>query len=185
MGYAQAVEKAWRDVRALTSEKRLSVKFLSDTYDIDLSSGLVLLTPDNSGAKDYVTIILLHYLARRLAPGRSRKLSGEWMDFKELEGGEGYYPTFKKRTIDPIVKKYGANPEAILAASGRMNAKKADLGDVSMIIYPFDEVAILIKMSRADEEFGPDASILFDKNISGIFCTEDVVVLTEMIVHQL
>jgi len=40
-------------------------------------------------------------------------------------------------------------------------------------------------MSKADEEFGPDANILFDKNISGIFCTEDIVVLTELIVHLL
>ena len=28
-------------------------------------------------------------------------------------------------------------------------------------------------------------NILFDKNISYIFCTEDIVVLTEMVVHSL
>ena len=66
-----------------------------------------------------------------------------------------------------------------------MPAKRADLGDVSIVVYPFKEVGILVKMSRADEEFGPDANILFDKNISGIFCTEDIVVLTEILVHLL
>ncbi|MCX5678146.1 MAG: DUF3786 domain-containing protein [Candidatus Omnitrophica bacterium] len=179
------MEKAWEGVRALTSKERFSIKFLSDVYEIHITEKRVTFTPGNVVAKDYVTIILLHYLARKLAFGKLPELSGEWVDFNELEGGEGYYPAFKKRTIDPIIKKYGADPEALLAAAGRMNAKRVELGDVSVIIYPFDEAAILIKMSKADEEFPSDASILFDKNISGILCTEDIVVLTELIVHKL
>jgi len=34
-------------------------------------------------------------------------------------------------------------------------------------------------MQRGDEEFGPEANILFDKSITDIFCTEDIVVLSE------
>lgn len=185
MSYRQAVEKAWKDVSALTNEDRFSVKFLSNVHDINMIEKRATLAVSNVTAKDHVTIILLHYLARKLAFGKLPELSGEWIDFNELEGGESYYPAFKKRTIGPIIKKYGADPGALLTAAERMNAKRADRGDVSIIIYPFDEVAILIKMSKADEEFAPDASILFDKNTSGIFCTEDIVVITELIVHQL
>jgi hypothetical protein len=185
MSYRQAMEKAWEGVRALAGEGRSSVKFLSDIYSIDATKKRVAFAADNAAVKDYVAIILLHYLARKLAFGKLPELSGEWVGFNELEGGEGYYPAFKKRTIDPVIRKYGADPEALLAAAGRMNAKRAELGDVGIIIYPFDEVAILIKMSKADEEFPSDASILFDKNISGIFCMEDVVVLTELAVHKL
>ena len=54
---------------------------------------------------------------------------------------------------------------------------------MGIIIHPIQEVSILITISKADEEFGPDANILFDKNISDIFCTEDIVVLTEMVAH--
>ena len=66
-----------------------------------------------------------------------------------------------------------------------MPGEIADKRDVSVIIHPFKEISILITMSKADDEFGPDANILFDKNISKIFCTEDIVVLTEMVVHLL
>ena len=66
-----------------------------------------------------------------------------------------------------------------------MPGEITDKGDVGVIIHPFKEVSILITMSRADEEFGSDSNILFDKNISEIFCTEDIVVLTEMVVHLL
>lgn len=66
-----------------------------------------------------------------------------------------------------------------------MPGETADKGDAGIIIHPFKEISILITMSKADDEFGPDANILFDKNISNIFCTEDVIVLTEMVVHLL
>ncbi len=185
MSYQQAVEKAWQDVRGLTSKERFSVKFLSDTYDIDLGSKLIMSASCNVPAKDHVAIILLHYLARKLTFGRLPEQSGEWIDFNQLEGGEGYYPTFKKRTIDHVVSKYGSDPEALVKAAERIPAKRADLGDVSVVIYPFEEVGILVKMSKADEEFAPSANILFDRNISRVFCTEDIVVIAEMIAHQL
>ena len=62
---------------------------------------------------------------------------------------------------------------------------KADIGDISYIIQAFSEVPLLIALFKADDEFGPDANILFDKDITGIFCTEDIVVLTEILVHSL
>ncbi len=185
MSYAQAIDKAWEDVRTLSGKERFTVKFISDTYDIYPVSKRAISASCNTGAKDHIAIILLHYLARKLALGRLPELTGEWINFSELEGGAGYYPAFKKRTESHIVRRYGANPEALFDAERRMNAKRGGFKDVSIVIYPFDEVAILVKMSKADQEFSSSASILFDNNISAIFCTEDIVVLTELIVHQL
>lgn len=185
MSYAQAIEKAWSRVSALTTEKRFSVPFMSDAYSINLADRQIMSDSCNTPAKDYTSIILLHYLIKKLTYGTLPPPSGEWIDFNQLEGGEGYYPAFKKRTIDHVVKKYGADPDSLLKLTERMNAKKSDVNDVGLIVYPFGEIGILITMSKADEEFGPDANILFDKNISKIFCTEDIVVLTEIVVHQL
>lgn len=185
MSYAQALEKAWKDIAALTDEKSFSVSFLSDAYTVDLASKRIASTPDNITAKDYVAILLLHYLIKKLTLGELPGRSGEWISFNELEGGEGYYPTFKKRTIDQVLRKYGSRPEALLTTQRSIKVMKAGQGDVSIEIHPFDEITILIKMSKADEEFGPDANILFDKNISQIFCMEDAVVITELLIHKL
>ncbi|MFH1190398.1 MAG: DUF3786 domain-containing protein [Candidatus Omnitrophota bacterium] len=185
MGYAQALDKAWEGVRALMGDKRSSVRFISDTYDIDPASKRAVSASNNSAAKDHVAIILLHYLYRKLTIGRLPELTGEWVGFDSLEGGEGYLPAFRKRTISRIVQRYGSRPEELYDAGSGMSAERGAFKDVSIIVHPFDEVAILIKISKADPEFPPDAGVLFDKNISAIFCTEDIVVLTEMIVHQL
>ena len=185
MSYAPALDKAWKDIAAETSEERFSIKFISDTYDIDIAQKRILSVSCNSSAKDYTSIILLHYLIKKLTLGNLPALTGDWKEFRELAGGEAYYPAFKKRTIDHILTKYGSNPDALLSATERMNAKRSGLGDVGIVIYPFDQVALLVKISRADEEFGADGAILFDSNIEKIFCMEDIVVLTEIIVHQL
>ncbi len=186
MGYQQALEKAWDAVSGLPhNDETIAIRLLSDTYTIDPGNRSVLSDSCNVPAKEHVAILLLHYLRRKAESKILPHATGEWVDFNELEGGEGYYPAFKKRTIDHILKKYGANPEGIKDALGRMPGETADKGDVGIIIHPFKEISILVTMSKADDEFGPDANILFDKNISGIFCTEDIVVLTEMVVHLL
>lgn len=169
MGYQQALEKAWHDLLAISHDgETRAVKLLSGTYTVDLKNRTVFSDSCNIPAKEYTSIIILHYLAKKLRLGNLPPPSGEWIDFRQLEGGEGYYPAFKKRTIDKILKKYGSSPK-----------------DISMVIQVLESVPMLITASKADEEFGPDANILFDKTISTIFCTEDIVVLTEIVAHYL
>lgn len=185
MEYEAALGKAWKDLSDLTADKRVSVKFLSDEYEIDLTNKKILSLSCNAPAQNHLAIILLHYLVRKFQSGILPKSTGKWVDFRELEGGEAYYPTFKKRTIGIILRKYGATPDAIFEAAGRFCSRKTQAGDIGVAIEPLENVVILITLSRADEEFGPDANILFDENIRSIFCTEDIVVLTEILVHEL
>ena len=185
MSYASALDKAWADLKGLSGEEIFPIKFLSGTYSADAQKKEVLSDSCNVPAKEYISLITLHYTIRKLQLKEMPKPSGEWIDFNTLEGGEGYYPAFKKRTIDRILKKYGGAPEGLVKAAGRFQSQKSDKGDTGVIIYPFTEVPILITMWRSDEEFGPDANILYDRTISDIFCTEDIVVLTEIVVHQL
>jgi len=44
-------------------------------------------------------------------------------------------------------------------------------------VEAFLGVPILVKLWKGDEEFAPEANMLFDRSISRIFCTEDVAVL--------
>jgi len=200
MSYARALENAWDAFRQaqglsrakprdglshLTEDKILSVRLLADTYDIDLKKRAILSNSCTVPAKEYVGIILLHYVARKSKSGSLPEPSGEWIGFNQLEGGEAYYPTFKKRTIDVIAKKYGSNPDALVKASERFRATPAKSGDVGIVIEALDNVPILIALWRGDDEFGPEANINFDRHISDIFCTEDVVVLTEFLAHSL
>jgi len=184
MAYNEALNRAWNRVTSLTDKKAFNIRLLSESYSIDLSNITVKRSSDNTPAKDYANIILLHYLAKRLELKMLPEPTGEWINFTQLEGGEAYYPVFKKRVIDMLVKKYGFDPDALLKKVKGLNSKKAAAGDVGIIIDAMDKVPVMITMWRPDEELGPSANILFDRTIKEIFCTEDIVVLSEMLAHS-
>ena len=185
MEYKQALEKAWSEISALTDKSNFSVVFLADEYDIDLEKRNVFSVSCNVPAKEYISILVLHYLIKRFTLKILPKPTGNWIDFKQLDGGVAYYPAFKKRTIDVILRKFGKNPEALLAAAGRFGAKVLNIGDVAVVVEAFEKMPFLITMWKQDQEFAAEANIVFDETIPRVFCTEDIVVLTEYIAHSL
>jgi hypothetical protein len=183
MSYEAAINKAWEDLAKLNPSKIISLKFLADEYSVDLDEKRVLSLACNAPAKDFTAILILHYLICKFNGLPS--LTGEWISFKELSGVEGYLPAFRKRAIEPIIRKYGHKPEMILEALERLPAKKVNQGDVGIVLEAFQGVPVLISLWRPDEEFGPSGNMLFDKSILKIFCTEDIVVLAGFVASQL
>lgn len=176
---------AWDELSGVAGEKNFSVRFSADIYDVNLTNRTILSSSANTPAKEYLGIIILHYLIKKIELKVLPEPSGEWVDFRALEGGEGYYPAFKKRTIDVILKKYGDMPDRLLESARRFGGKPASIGDTGIIMDIFEKVPMLITFWKGDEEFAPEANISFDKGISGIFCTEDIVVMTEVVAHSL
>jgi len=183
MSYEAALQKGWEDLSKLNPGKILTVKFLGDEYTVDFGEKKIFSLSCNVAAKDFTVILILHYLAHKLKGLPA--LTAEWVTFKELSGVEGYYSAFRNRAIEPIIRKYGSHPEGLLAALDRLPAKRVDQGDVGIVLEAFEGVPVLITLWRPDDEFGPEVNMLFDKSITRIFCTEDIVVLAGFIASQL
>ncbi|MBI4707437.1 MAG: DUF3786 domain-containing protein [Candidatus Omnitrophica bacterium] len=183
MSYDIAKNKAWAELSKFGLSKNASVKFLADEYIVDLDKKEVFSLSCNVPAKDFTAILILHYLAQKL--NGLALVTGEWLTFRELSGIEGYYAAFKKRSIDPIIRKYGLNPKAISSLVKRFNGKLIEEADGGIILEAFEGVPVMIKLWKADEDFGPDANIFFDRSVTKIFCIEDVVVLAGIIASQL
>ena len=179
MAYESALNKAWEDLDRLNPPKIIPVKFLADEYTIDLNARQVISLACNAPAKDFTAILLLHYLACKLKGLPA--VTQEWLSFKELSGVEGYLPAFRKRAIEPIIRKYGRHPESLLEDLERLPAKRTNQADVSIVLEVLEGVPALVNLWRADDEFGPEANMLFDRSISQIFSTEDIVVLAGFI----
>lgn len=173
MGYQAALEKAWKAVESAGLGGTQEVRFFSEKCLVDIARHSVLAV-SGGPVKDFISILVLHYLKKRqegLPP-----LAGEWISFKELEAGEQYYPAFRKRSIEPLLKKYGENP-----AGMRAPVCAGARGDAEVTVEAFSGVPLRAVIWKGDEDFPPEATILFDKSIAGIFCTEDVAVLSGFI----
>lgn len=183
MSYEAALQKSWEELSKLNPGRILSVKFLGDEYTVDFQEKRVLSLSCNVPAKDFTAILILHYLEHKLKG--LPFLTGEWLSFKELSGVEGYAAAFRNRAIEPIIRKYGSHPDGILSGLDRLPAKRVDQGDVGIVLEAFEGVPVMITLWRADSEFGPEANMLFDKSITQIFCTEDIVVLAGFVASLL
>jgi hypothetical protein len=181
MSYEAALAKAWEELTRLASRGKYSVEFLGDTYGVDFKKRLIRAQGANTPAKEYLAILILHYLAGSLK--KSFSPCGEWISFKELEGGEVYFPAFRDSAIKPLLARYGENPEDILSASGRFAVRRFEGGDTGVEVETFKGIWVRIVFWRGDEEFGPEATILFDKNLTGIYSMEDIAVLLRLVVH--
>lgn len=183
MGYTEAVNKSWKAVQDITDETPHEVLFLSDVYDIDLGKRRIVSRSSNAEPKEYTAIIILHYLFQKLK--NLPAMSGEWISFRQLAGGEGYYPVFKKRVIDTVRRKCDDDLHALIERAKRFDAKKGDNADMSLRISIFPQVPILVTYWMGDDEFESELNILFDRSIERIFCTEDIVVISEIFAYSL
>jgi hypothetical protein len=183
MTYETAVKKAWQGLGNLADDSQYAVNLLGDTYTVNLNDQTVFSNSCNVPAKEYLTLLILHYLIGSLKGNYIP--SDEWVSFKEIEGGEIYYPAYRNSVIKPLLRKYGEHPENILAALERFKGRKVDISDAAIEIETFPEVKVRIVLWKADEEFGPEASILYDKNLSAIYTMEDITVFSHFIVGNL
>lgn len=178
-----AINKAWEDLGKLNPGKNISVKFLADEYSVDLETKKLISLACNVPAKDFPSILILHYLIQKL--NGLPPLTGEWLSFRELSGVEGYEAAFRKRSIEPIIRKYGSHPEGLLEVLDRLPGKRVDQADIGIVLGVFEGVPVMVLLWRADNEFGPEANMLFDKSITDVFCTEDIVVLAGLVAASL
>jgi len=183
MEYEAALSKAWRELKKKAQENIYTIRLLGDSYTVNLLKNSILSNSCNISAKPYTSILILHFMARKLCgiPQPSNK----WISFKELEGGQGYYPAFKKRVLDVIKRKYGASPDTLFELKERFDVKKEKIADASIALETFEGTPVLITLWKGDREFGPEANLLFDKNITDKFSTEDIVVLSEIVAHSI
>jgi hypothetical protein len=174
MGYDAALKKAWDAVKNIDIEQGY-LKFLNNEYEIDYTEKNIISMSSNVPAKDYYKLLILHYIANE---NKVLKISNDkWMSFKELDGGEIYFPAFKKRVIDLILKKYSDIPSAIFKCIKSLNAEKIDAGSAGISINVFPKVKVAIIIWAKDDEFAADCNMLFNPEIKDILPTEDIAVL--------
>jgi hypothetical protein len=126
-------------------------------------------------------ILILHYLLH--ASGES--LSGRTIDFREVPEGGFYWSAFVSRAKNPLLQTFGQNLELYRQVAAGMGGQIQSLGDASALFQAFPRVTITHVLWGGDEEFAPEATILFDETISGYFPTEDIAALSGASVYRL
>ena len=126
-------------------------------------------------------LLVLHYLLT----ANGTPLSGRLITFQELPDGNVYYPTFQKRSVQPLLSNFGYETEGLLPLAEKLGGKSVELGDMAVTVNAFPRVPVTIVVWKGDAEFAASGSILFDAGISNYLPTEDITVLCETISWKL
>lgn len=165
----------------LIDPDKISLNYLNRSYLIDISKGEIRLKDEQEEVSIKDRILILHYLTQAKGTPFTNKL----ITYAQLQGGKFYCPAFQQRTLQPILRYFGKNPEWLLEIGKKLGGEQAGYGDISVKIEPLPFVRILIVLWRGDDEVPPGGNILFDKNIKDYLTTEDVAVLTETLTWKL
>jgi hypothetical protein len=126
-------------------------------------------------------ILILHYLLH----ASGEPLSGRTIDFRQVPEGGFYWSAFVSRAKKPLLETFGHDLELYLKVAVTLGGQPQPLGDASAAFLAFPRVPITHVLWGGDEEFPPEANILFDENISQYFPTEDIAALSGASVYRL
>ncbi len=168
------------DAQYVDSHK-IIIHYLNELYQITLPDADV--TPLSGGEAVPVRekLLMLHYFAA----AKGTPPSGMMITFKELPEGVSYFPTFLKRTIEPMVGYFGRQPGRLVDIAEGMGGRKTEYGDAAITINAFSRVPVTLVLWHGDEEFPAQGSILFDSTVTDYLPTEDIIVLCETIIWRL
>ncbi|MFC2017482.1 DUF3786 domain-containing protein [Chloroflexota bacterium] len=177
----QQCRKSGAHYQVIDSKKTGTIQYLNQSYLITLPDIEISLVDSEEEVPIRDKVLVLHYFT--LAKGTP--LANKLITFRELPGGNTYFPTFSQRTIKPILTHFDKEPHLLVEAAERLGGYKADYGDVAVTINAFSRVPITIVLWQGDDEFTPQGGMMFDATISDYLPTEDITVLCETITWRL
>ncbi len=125
------------------------------------------------------------FLLRYLLEGKNIKWNGQWKTFREMPWGEMYIQPYTGRVLTRAAFTFGTRVAAFCKASEKMGAVKLPHGDAG---YQFELVSgyrMQILVWEGDDEFPPNAQVLYSDNFETGFAPEDRVVAGDILISTI
>lgn len=122
------------------------------------------------------------FLLRYLLEGKSVPWQGQWKTFREMPWGELYIQPYTGRVLTRAAFTFGARVEAFRAAAQRMGALPLKHGDAGFQFDLIGAYQMRILVWAGDEEFPPNAQVLYSDNFADGFAAEDRVVAGDILI---
>ncbi len=126
------------------------------------------------------------FLLRYLTEGRDVPWCGKWWSFREMDWGEVYFAPFSGRILKRAAFTFGNCPEKYAAAAEKLGGLRIRHGSAQC--YEFEllpQYLIRLLVWPGDEEFPPNAQVLYSDNFQPGFTAEDRVVAAEILINMI
>ncbi len=169
---ADAAEMSQRTGTKWDGEK-FYVNLLGVTYEI--SHPVYGLTPA-------CPLPMQTFLLRWLLEGKSAIWNGTWKTFREMPWGELYIKPYTGRVLTRAAFTFGTRIDAFKAACEKMGAIALKHGDAGYQLELLPGFSMQIIVWEGDEEFPPNAQVVYSDNFETAFAPEDRVVAGDILI---
>ena len=122
------------------------------------------------------------FLLRYLLESKAVAWNGEWKTFREMPWGEMYIKPYTGRVLTRAAFTFGTRVAAFQAACEKMGAMKVAHGDAGYQFRLIGGYEMQILVWEGDEEFPPNAQVLYSDNFAEGFSAEDRVVAGDILI---
>ncbi len=135
------------------------------------------------GFLDTYVVKLLAFLY--MANANAVPLANQWVPYRELKDGLFYTKSFSDTVEERVCRRFGEDLEGMRAACEKLGGREVEQGDMGMVINTFPRLPLLFIMWRGDEEFEPNARILFDASATSYLNAFELRMLCGEVVNRL
>ena len=124
-------------------------------------------------------------LLRYLLEGKSVPSNGQWLTFREMPWGELYIKPYTGRVLTRAAFTFGTRLEAFRQAAAAMGGTPVGHGDAGFRFQLIGDYQMQILVWAGDEEFPPNAQVLYSDNFADGFAAEDRVVAGDILITSI
>ncbi len=125
------------------------------------------------------------FLLRYLLESRDVAWKGQWKTFREMPWGEMYITPYTGRVLTRAAFTLGTRVAAFRAAAEKMGAEPVKHGDAGYCFTLIGGYRMQILVWEGDEEFPPNAQVLYSDNFAEGFAAEDRVVSGDILISTI
>ena len=125
------------------------------------------------------------FLLRYLLESKNIPWNGGWKTFREMPWGEMYIKPYTGRVLTRAAFTFGTRVAAFKAACERMGAAPVAHGDAGYLLRLIGDYEMQILVWEGDDEFPPNAQVLYSDNFADGFAAEDRVVAGDILISTI
>jgi len=125
------------------------------------------------------------FLLRRLLEGTTKVWLGTWKTFREMPWGEMYNTPYTGRVLTRAAFTFGTRVAKFRAACEKLGATPLSHGDAGFEFEFFGPYKIQILVWEGDDEFPPNAQVIYTSNFAEGFSAEDRVVAGDILIGHI
>ena len=125
------------------------------------------------------------FLLRYLLESKTVAWNGQWKTFREMPWGEMYIKPYTGRVLTRAAFTFGTRIAKFREACEKLGATPVKHGDAGFLLELIGGYRMQILVWEGDDEFPPNAQVLYSENFAEGFAAEDRVVAGDILISTI